>query len=261
MSRRNNKGGGDYEVGYGKPPPQTQFKAGRSGNPNGRPRGAGSKHKQLLAYLQPTREIILEEAYAPVTMREGDRVVQVPAIRAVTKATIKAAVTGGQMAQRTMLQFTQQNEKDVTDERFKFFQTVARLKIEGEARRNKSRAAGLPEPDLVPHPDDILLDWDTLGVEIRGPKTREEKIALEKILAKRDRHARHVEDGRASAKANPRDWQIPVLLKCAQERFDAINDLLPERYRKPLAGRMSEEEIGKAVARARKHLARKSRPS
>jgi Family of unknown function (DUF5681) len=29
-----------YEVGYGKPPKQTRFRKGQSGNPNGRPRGA-----------------------------------------------------------------------------------------------------------------------------------------------------------------------------------------------------------------------------
>ena len=33
---------GDYEVGYGKPPRETRFVKGRSGNPRGRPRGAKS---------------------------------------------------------------------------------------------------------------------------------------------------------------------------------------------------------------------------
>ena len=31
---------GDYEVGYGKPPRETRFKRGQSGNPRGRPPGA-----------------------------------------------------------------------------------------------------------------------------------------------------------------------------------------------------------------------------
>jgi Family of unknown function (DUF5681) len=30
----------EYEVGYGKPPKQTRFRKGQSGNPKGRPRGA-----------------------------------------------------------------------------------------------------------------------------------------------------------------------------------------------------------------------------
>ena len=28
----------DYEIGYGKPPKQTRFKPGQSGNPRGRPK-------------------------------------------------------------------------------------------------------------------------------------------------------------------------------------------------------------------------------
>jgi hypothetical protein len=31
---------GDYAVGYGRPPPSTQFKPGQSGNPKGRPKGS-----------------------------------------------------------------------------------------------------------------------------------------------------------------------------------------------------------------------------
>ncbi len=34
-----NDGTGDFEVGYGKPPKQTRFRKGKSGNPKGRPKG------------------------------------------------------------------------------------------------------------------------------------------------------------------------------------------------------------------------------
>ena len=41
-------GESDYRVGYGKPPLETRFKQGQSGNPRGRPRGA----KNLATLLE-----------------------------------------------------------------------------------------------------------------------------------------------------------------------------------------------------------------
>jgi hypothetical protein len=40
-----------YEVGYGKPPRARQFKAGQSGNPKGRPKGAMSEARILRELL------------------------------------------------------------------------------------------------------------------------------------------------------------------------------------------------------------------
>ena len=52
-----------YEVGYGKPPKHTQFKPGRSGNPNGRRKGVNNLQTDVLRVLRE-----------PVKMRSGDKV-------------------------------------------------------------------------------------------------------------------------------------------------------------------------------------------
>jgi hypothetical protein len=44
--------GGDYKVGYGKPPLYTRFRRGHSGNPSGRPRGSRSTGALLREILQ-----------------------------------------------------------------------------------------------------------------------------------------------------------------------------------------------------------------
>ena len=56
---------GEYEVGYGKPPSQTRFRKGVSGNPGGRPRGMTAGRANRLA---------LNEAYRLVTVREGEKI-------------------------------------------------------------------------------------------------------------------------------------------------------------------------------------------
>lgn len=40
MTSRKGSRSSDYSVGYGRPPKETQFVAGKSGNPRGRPKGA-----------------------------------------------------------------------------------------------------------------------------------------------------------------------------------------------------------------------------
>ena len=46
---------GDCEVGYGKPPRETRFVKGRSGNPRGRPPGAKSFSARRETGEPPTR--------------------------------------------------------------------------------------------------------------------------------------------------------------------------------------------------------------
>jgi hypothetical protein len=53
-----------YEVGYGRPPTQSQFKKGRSGNPTGRRRYTESERAQQL---------LREEGARVLTLRQGNR--------------------------------------------------------------------------------------------------------------------------------------------------------------------------------------------
>jgi hypothetical protein len=65
-----------YEVGYGKPPKDTQLKKGSSGNPKGRPKRALDFHHELL-----------RESRASVIINENGRRRCIPKYSAVIKQT------------------------------------------------------------------------------------------------------------------------------------------------------------------------------
>jgi hypothetical protein len=91
------------EVGYGKPPTRTRFRKGVSGNPGGRPRGITAGRATAPA---------IKEAYRPVTVREGDKVITMPAIQAVLRSQIALAAKGNGPAQRALIDLVQAIERD-----------------------------------------------------------------------------------------------------------------------------------------------------
>lgn len=77
----------DYEVGYGKPPQATRFKAGKSGNPQGRPKGT----RNLATDLH-------EELNEKITVREGTATRAISKQRAMVKSMMNAALKGDMRA-------------------------------------------------------------------------------------------------------------------------------------------------------------------
>jgi hypothetical protein len=79
-------------VGYKRPPRERQFRPGQSGNPSGRPKGARNFKSELR-----------EELGELVTIREGERDVQVSKQRALIKSLVAAAIDGNQRAAASVL--------------------------------------------------------------------------------------------------------------------------------------------------------------
>ena len=91
-------------VGYRKPPLHSRFRKGQSGNPTGKRRQGEAERAQAL---------IWEEAFRPLTVREGDRVTRMPALQAVIRSQIASAAKGNVPAQRAIVKAIQEIEAAV----------------------------------------------------------------------------------------------------------------------------------------------------
>jgi hypothetical protein len=103
MSRKENRRGpasggagiaarGGYEVGYGRPPKAHQFEPGKSGNPNGRPKGA--KNEDTIF-----RDILNMK----IAMSVGGRTRKVPLLKAVWTRVADDALKGNARAVALLL--------------------------------------------------------------------------------------------------------------------------------------------------------------
>lgn len=167
-----------YSVGYGKPPAEHRFQKGRSGNPAGRPRGAKSKPKPFDPAAQPTDSLILEEAYRTVTIREGDRVIELPAIQAAIRSLAISAMKGSRLSQKALAEIVREVEQRRHADHLLMLENAFEYKQRWTAELRRRKALGIDEPEPIPHPDDLVIDTRTGKVRTEGParRTRQERM-------------------------------------------------------------------------------------
>lgn len=225
-----------YGTGYGRPPKNTRFEKGRSGNPAGRP-----KRPDLGPFSsRSANALVLRAAERPVVVREGETVRQIPAIEAVLLAQQRSALGGNAYSAKHVIErfdWAEQEERQHRIDEIELW--TAYVDIQRKAISD-AKAAGEPPPKPLPHPDDVIID-DEKGVSFVGPLNEEQAAALDETLKMRDILIMQDALDRRMAKplyGDPLDGPGTAMVF-----VDLLNRTVPKRHR------LSDTEILLRIAR------------
>jgi hypothetical protein len=169
-------------TGYGQPSKERQFKKGQSGNPRGRPRGSPP---DLSIADQPSLGFARQIANKTIPVQDGGNAREVSRHEVLISKIFTHGVKGNARYAGMMLDLIRTAEQAharevrAQNEYWADYKSVAREAIA------ELRAKGEAEPAILPHPDDIVIDWET-GPRFVGPVDEAGKAGVQKTIAHRE---------------------------------------------------------------------------
>jgi hypothetical protein len=166
---------GEYKVGYGKVPKEAQYKEGcASPNPSGRPKGSKNKPRSPDEMTQ----MIQEEGNRMLDIKGGK---SMPTSRAIVRKINIGAATGNVRAQKLATDLLIASEARDRERRDQIFMAAFEYKKQWKEECKLRRQHGLPDPQVFPHPDDLLLNFETGEVTMVG-LTRDQEELLDLLI-------------------------------------------------------------------------------
>jgi Family of unknown function (DUF5681) len=209
---------------YRRPPVEHQFKKGTSGNPSGRPKkkarpGFGASGGEVTDRLAA---MALNEATRPVTVREGEKTSEMPAMQALLRTMFRAAAQGDIKAGRQLMDLIARAESQRTATAVEMLQLAAGYKEKYGRIFEEHEREGLDPPDIYPHPDDVIIDETTGEVTIDGPTSKDQAGARKAVRAQAFEEMRRYFEVEAALKKEPKNQVLRREFKELKVYYDFL---------------------------------------
>lgn len=159
----------DDEAGYGKPPKRHQFKKGRSGNPNGRPKG---KKNRYLTGSGDFHKMILRVVTAEINVSDGGAIVSMAIMEAAMKTLMAKAAKGDVHAFRTLEKLLTGSSEKLEQNKREGILAFKSYPKDWMHRYRKEFKPADPFSIPLPHPDHLEMDYETGDIFCNGPFDR-----------------------------------------------------------------------------------------
>ena len=126
------------------------------------------------------------EAYRMRSVVIDGKKVQMTAIELIQMQRFNLALKGNRLVIRELLQEVAAEERSMLKFNVENYYKLKALKTEGNRKIADAASRGLPEPMLLPHPDDIDVDDEDATAKIVGPETLPQLLWLQVSVRLRD---------------------------------------------------------------------------